>query len=94
MITYDQAIGLRHGAEIHKNGCTRHIGPRGGVREDRIVYRVSGAVKTWKTRAGEFQVPIKYGFYGPSGYLTHANASDFHLPDDCEPREVTHARAV
>jgi len=31
MVTKDQAIGARQGTEFHYRGCTRSIGPRGGV---------------------------------------------------------------
>lgn len=32
--------------------------------------RTSGRVKTWKTRPGEFRVPVKYGLY-THGEITH-----------------------
>lgn len=36
--------------------------------------RRNGKTKTWKTRPGEFRIPIKVGFR-THGYITHA--SDF-----------------
>lgn len=37
--------------------------------------RVSGRCKTWKTRPGEFLLPVKYGFN------THMKISDQTAPD-------------
>lgn len=42
-----------------------------------ISARASGAVKTWKTRPGEFRRPYKYGMY-ESFALTEANAHCWH----------------
>lgn len=34
--------------------------------------RRNGKTKTWKTRPGEFRIPIKVGFRG-TGYITNGN---------------------
>lgn len=39
-------------------------------------WRRNGATKTWKTRPGEFRIPVKFGLYG-YGYITHTNADGF-----------------
>lgn len=44
--------------------------------------RRNGKTKTWKTRPNEFKVPIKYGLY-TCGYITHDNAHNFHVADEC-----------
>jgi hypothetical protein len=79
-ITREQALT----AEVfHLDGrCSFTIGPRGGgtLRVER--WRRNGATKTWKTRPGEFRVPVKHGMYS-YGYLTHHDRYRAHLPADC-----------
>lgn len=49
----------------------------GGRRSDEpIMVRRSGKTKTWKTRPGHFQIPVKYGMYD-NGYITHENAHEW-----------------
>jgi hypothetical protein len=40
-------------------------------------FRVTGKVKTWKTRPTEFRIPIKFGLYG-SYEITDKNAHIFY----------------
>lgn len=40
--------------------------------------RRNGATKTWKTRPGEFQIPVKAGFRA-CGYVRHDNLDDFEI---------------
>lgn len=40
--------------------------------------RRSGKTQTWKTRPGEFRIPIKYGFRG-TGQITHENVNSDEL---------------
>lgn len=82
MITKEQAEALRYGQELHYGHCHKVIGPRGGETLKQIRVRVSGMPKTWKTRPSDFQVPVKYGLY-ESAYLTHNNASEYHLVANC-----------
>lgn len=84
MINKAQAINLTHGDEIHYDNCRIVIGPRGGEQLEQERWRVSGMVKTWKTRPHDFRVPIKYGMYA-SAYLDNSNASQFHLAVQCAP---------
>lgn len=96
MITFAQAQALKSGAEIHREDrkpCHVEVGPRGGRKTFVDVWRVSGKMQTWKTRPGEFSIPIKWGFYGPHAYLTHVSASYFHIAADCPThnKENSHA---
>lgn len=79
MITKQQALDA---FEFHCGECTRTTGPRGGVREVVRRWRRTGATKTWKTRTGEFSVPVKYGMRDYT-YITDDNAGAFHTVDDC-----------
>lgn len=83
MVTLEQALTAR---DFHENGCTRHVGPRGGVKETVRSWRRNGATQTWKTRPGEFRVPIKWGLK-TYGQLWHYNASEWHTAEECPLRE-------
>lgn len=39
-------------------------------------YRRNGKTKTWKTRPGDFKIPVKRGMY-EYGYITQDNAHHF-----------------
>lgn len=82
MITRDQALALRHGEEIHENGCKQTVGPRGGIKEYILRYRVSGQCQTWVREPKRFRFPVKYGLYG-NGEVTETTAPYFHLVSDC-----------
>ena len=84
MVTKEQVTNLTHGDELHYGCCRITIGPRGGENLKREVWRVSGKVKTWKTRPHEFRVPIKHGMYD-NDYLDYFNATQFHLASQCAP---------
>jgi hypothetical protein len=72
MVTYDQALTAR---EFHyAPACT----PK---RVER--WRRNGQTKVWKTREGEFRVPVKYGIRDYS-YITDLNAYEFHVASECE----------
>lgn len=45
-------------------------------------WRRNGATKTWKTRPGEFRIPIKHGLY-TYGEITDRTAYMWHTSDDC-----------
>lgn len=80
MITFEQALTER---EFHKEGgCHRHIGPRGGVTQTSEVWRRNGQTKTWKTRPGEFRLPIKFGLRSYDA-VTEAHVHLLHLPSEC-----------
>lgn len=72
MVTYEQAISAR---EFHyAPACTK-------TRVER--WRRNGKTQVWKTRAGEFSVPVKFGLKSYS-YITHNNAHEFHVAGECE----------
>lgn len=79
MITYDQAMTAR---EFHYGACTETVGPRGGITRKVEAWRANGVIKTWKTRDGEWRLPIKYGMRGYS-YMDQNNAEDFHVASEC-----------
>jgi hypothetical protein len=60
---------------FHANHITRSNGTCN-------VWRRNGRTKTWKTRPGEFSVPVKYGLYD-YGSINHLNADQFHTADNC-----------
>lgn len=82
MITVSQAKKLRHGQYVwlldyfDSDGRPAHA-------------RVTGAVKLWKTRPNDFEVPIKRGMWD-SGYLTPSTASRFSLtePKSRNPKKL------
>ena len=71
-----------HAREFHYGECKKVVGPRGGVKVTREVWRRNGMTKTWVTRPGEFRVPIKYGLRGYS-YIDQFNVGEFHAAADC-----------
>lgn len=79
MVSQDQANTAR---EFHYGTCTRTVGPRGGETVRIEHWRANGAIKTWKTRAGEWRLPIKYGMRGYS-YIDQYNADQFHVAEEC-----------
>ena len=83
MITYDQAISA---SRFHEEGCAETVGPRGGVTRRVYEWRRNGATKTWKTRPGEFRIPVKYGMRGYD-YIDQYSAGKFHVEDECPLRE-------
>jgi hypothetical protein len=83
-MTVSEAKELQYGDILHYRQCTRLIGPRGGIRETSIRYRVNGKVKTWKRQPDRVQVPIKHGLYDYA-YLDNFNLEVFHKETECIP---------
>lgn len=79
MITYDQAITADR---FHVEGCREIVGPRGGVTRKVVEWRRNGKTKTWKTRPGEFSIPVKYGMYSYDT-ISHYEANRFHVESEC-----------
>jgi hypothetical protein len=75
MITMQQALSA---TEFHEN----HE-PAGKI----YTWRRNGATQTWKTRPGEFRIPVKYGLRG-YGQIYHTDASRFHVASECPTRHV------
>lgn len=84
MITLEQVLAFRGGEELHAGPCTITVGPRGGETLSQERWRMNGRLKTWKTRPGEFQLPIKHGLK-TCAYLTHDNAHMMHVASECTP---------
>jgi hypothetical protein len=84
MITKEMAIklGERQCDEIHLNGCTCTMGPRGGIKVNIERWRPSGRCKTWKRNPERFKLPIKHGLY-TNYYITEKNCDLYHLAEDC-----------
>lgn len=79
MITYDQAMTADR---FHEDGCAEKVGPRGGVTRRVFEWRRNGKTKTWKTRPGEFRIPVKYGM-GGYDCIDQYTADKFHVESDC-----------
>lgn len=63
-----------------------------GVRP--IEVRRNGATKTWKTRPGEFRIPVKYGMY-QYFYITDKDAADWStVPLPSKPKAVKAKKPV
>lgn len=79
-ITFEQALNEN---EFHYDAaCSKTVGPRGGVRIKVERWRRNGATKTWKTRPGEFRLPIKHGMRNYSE-ITHNSMHLFHVESEC-----------
>jgi len=67
MITKEQALTLHHAQRLYflDKTATRVL-----------ECRVSGKVKTWKTRPNDWYVPVKYGLYENAYIGTTSNAED------------------
>lgn len=79
MVTKEQATVSNR---FHFKGCTRVIGPKGGVKVSQIVLRRNGKTKTWVTRPGAFRIPVKYGLKFCT-YITNDNAHEYHTESEC-----------
>lgn len=75
MITYEQAIALRSGQTLY------HVTEKNADGKTAMRVRVTGKVHTWKTRPGEFKVPVKHGLR-TSGYITPANAANWSTTEE------------
>jgi hypothetical protein len=90
-----ETAGKLYYSHFHYTGkrmCSRAIGPRGGEKISVTDCRVSGSLKTWKTRPTEFRLPVKYGMYESSA-ITHHDAALWHLAADCPLRAEAEAEA-
>lgn len=87
MITYEEAIKLRRSEEVHYGECLQSVGPRGGIKIAIERWRVSGQIKTWKTRSKEWYIPITHGLRNHR-YLNHHNAYLFHVGSRCIVKEA------
>ena len=78
MIDKEKALAkAKHGAEIHEEGCCLD-----GKRTKIIRWRVTGKVKTWKTRPNDFDFPVAHGLYTHSR-INQSNGHLVHFADEC-----------
>lgn len=76
--------------EFHFSGCTKTVGPRGGVQIRREIWRRNGDTRTWKREPNRFRIPIKYGMgYGKGSfmYITDDTAYMWHTSNTCPLNE-------
>ena len=66
MVTFQQAVDEKARSFTYLGG-----GKRVGARRN-------GRTQTWKTRPGEFRIPIKIGFRA-HGEITHRNAAEWDV---------------
>ena len=71
MITKEIALTLRHGQILHHKTLKN-------ADKTPMRVRVTGKVKTWKTRPAEFKLPVKHGLYD-SFYITEYNAEQWEV---------------
>jgi len=83
VITYEQAVNLKHGDILHVGKCVKTVGPRGGVTTKVERYRVASSVKTWVTRPGQYQFTVRYGIQKTTSVVTHCDADLLHLESEC-----------
>lgn len=75
MITFEQAMTADRFHEDHE--------PAGKIFE----WRRNGATQTWKTRPGQFRIPVKYGLRSYGQIYDH-DAGRFHVASNCPTRHV------
>lgn len=75
----------------HGDDCAQSVtyGPKGGPQYPRTeLWRRNGATQTWKTRPGEYRVPVKYGLrtYGNLVAADGAPYGPWHVgtAEDCD----------
>lgn len=82
---------IREGSEFFRVS----VDPRGFTREDRqrgfkvFRYRRNGSTMYWKTRPGEYRIPVKYGLRGYE-YIKHDTTEEFY-PTEAEAVAVGEA---
>lgn len=84
MATLEEILAVKHGDIFHEN----HE-PGGKIYR----WRVNGKVKTWKTRPGEFRIPVKYGLRSYD-YITQDTLHRVHLASECPDNKPGPSSAV
>lgn len=82
MLTKEQAMSANELHFVGNGGCSRHVGPRGGVQVHMVHVRRNGATKTWKTKPNEWRLPVKYGLRDAFS-ITQADAENYHTAQEC-----------
>jgi hypothetical protein len=91
-ITFEQALTCD---EFHQTGNLVGGGRPCDSKQGPVRWRRNGKTKTWKTRPGEFQIPIKHGLRSYD-YITNWTSEHdvIHAAEDCplnqpKPAEVS-----
>lgn len=71
MITIEQAVAANYSQEFH------HVTIKNRDKTPARC-RVNGTCKTWKTKPGEFRLPVKHGL-SQCFYITNSNAADWTI---------------
>lgn len=71
MLTIHDLLSCRHGKILH------HVTLRNADGTP-LRCRVNGRLQTWKTRPGDFKLPVKHGLRD-CFYITQANAHEWTL---------------
>jgi len=91
MITTEEAKKLVQGSYIHFDGeCKRTIGPRGGVKEHSIRFKV-GKIKTWKRSPQRVEFSVIHGLkgYNTAIFDEFRTSILFHREEDCPLNKTT-----
>jgi hypothetical protein len=73
VIAVTKEIAVNHQGVFHHV----HLRNRDGTQ---VRCRANGVCKTWKTRPGEFRLPVKYGLRD-CFYITEVNCVDWYISD-------------
>lgn len=79
-----------HSANTFYHRTERYKSRKRGVEGAPYQARRNGATKTWKSRPGEFKIPIKIGFKS-YGYIDQNNADEWSTVPDFREREAAAA---
>jgi hypothetical protein len=83
-LTYDEALTVE---TLHYTGngpCRVDVGPRGGRTEKVVHVRRNGRTQIWKTRPGQFRLPVKYGIRARGQFsITQHEAAAYHPAQRC-----------
>lgn len=96
MATLDRVNAMTARDFHHRDDCAQVVtyGPRGGATFPRTEeWRRNGSTQTWKTRPGEFRIPVKYGLRS-YGSLTDYDAPDWHIGRATECTDGTLAASI
>lgn len=83
-MTRDEAfMVVEYHSAIHYNGCSKSVGPRGGVTTKIERYRPASQVKTWKRSPERFAFTVKFGMSPRTYEINESNCAQFHLEAAC-----------
>jgi hypothetical protein len=87
-ITADDAMTVTY---LHHGTCCATVGPRGGVTRKSEVWRRNGKTQTWKSRPGDYRLPVKHGLKSYDA-ITPQYADAVHDEQACPLRDLDDAR--